>query len=253
MVFQVLAFFQLVDEVVIERAVGHELQGADGVGHALEIVALPVGEVIHGIGLPFASRAMMLLVDDAVDDGVAEVHVGVGHVQFGAQHHRAFFGFPAVHFLEEGQVFLYGAVAEGAGRAGLRRRAFLLGDLLAGLLVHIGLAFFNESYGKVPQLLEIVGRMIDVAPLESQPLYVFLDGLHVFRVFFDGIGVVQPQVACPTIFLGDAKVHADGLGVSYMKVAVGLGRETGLQSSVILSGLQVVYHYFFYEIESSLL
>ena len=32
-----------------------------------------------------------------------------------------------------------------------------------------------------------------------------------------------------------------------------LWREAGLQSPVILSGLQVVYHYFFYEIESSLL
>lgn len=52
----------------------------------------------------------MLGVDDAVHDQVAEQHVGVGHVDLGAQDLFAVGEF-ALHALEQVEVLLDGAVA----------------------------------------------------------------------------------------------------------------------------------------------
>ena len=155
-VFQVLAFFELVDEPIVERTVGHELKRADGVCNAFEVVALPMCKVVHRVGFPAAACAVVLLVDDAVDDGVAEVHVGVGHVNLRTQYHGALGQFTAVHFLKQSQILLYGAVAERAVNTSLRGRAFLCCNLLAGLLVDVSFAFAYQLHGKVPQLLEVV-------------------------------------------------------------------------------------------------
>ena len=46
-------------EVVVEGAVGHKLEGADRVSHALEVVALPMCKVIHGIHLPLVAGAQL--------------------------------------------------------------------------------------------------------------------------------------------------------------------------------------------------
>ena len=90
-VVQVVAFafgdFQVVDKRIIERTVRHKLQCTDGVGHALKVVALSVGKVIHGVSVPLSACAVVRCVNDAIHDGVAEVHVGVGHIQLCPQHH----------------------------------------------------------------------------------------------------------------------------------------------------------------------
>ena len=248
MVFEVVAFFKLVDKVIVERAVGHKLERADGVGHAFEVVALSMREVVHGIGFPLRAGAVVLLIDDAVDDGVAEVHVGVGHINLGAEHHRAFGQFAAVHLLKQGEAFLYGAVAEGAFGTGLRGRAFLLSYFLAGLLVNVCLALFDEPHGKVPELLEIVGGIIYIAPLEAEPFDVFLYRINVFSVFFLRICVVEAQVAHAAELLRHAEVHANGLGMTDVEIAVRLGRETCLETAVILTVGQVARNDLLYKV-----
>ena len=150
----------------------HKLKGADGVSHALEVVALSVSEVIHRISVPFRASAMMRYVDDTIDYWVAEVHVGICHVQLRPQHHRAFNSIGSVHQFEQSQTLLHGTVAVWAGNARCGGRAFLLCYLLRGLLVNVSQAFLYQPYGKVPQLLEVVGSIIDISPLESKPFYV---------------------------------------------------------------------------------
>ena len=248
-VFEVVAFFKLVDKVIVERAVGHKLEGADRVGHAFEVVALSMCEVVHGIGFPLRARAVVFLIDDAVDDGVAEVHVGVRHVDLGAEHHRAFGQFAAVHLLKQGEAFLDGAVAEGAFGAGLRGRAFLLRDFLASLLIYVSLALFDEPHGEVPELLEIVGGIIYIAPLEAEPFDVFLNGVDVFGVFLLGVGVVEAQVAHAAKLLRHAEVHANGLGMTNVEIAVRLGRETCLETAVILTVGQVARNDLLYKVQ----
>ena len=57
-----------------------ELQRTDRVCDALEVVALPVGEVVHRIDVPLRARTVVGNLDDAVDDRVTEVHVGRSHI-----------------------------------------------------------------------------------------------------------------------------------------------------------------------------
>ena len=65
----------------------NKLQRADRVGDALEEVALSVSEVVHRVAVPLCSCAVVWYLYDAIDDGITEMHIGIGHVQFGAQHH----------------------------------------------------------------------------------------------------------------------------------------------------------------------
>ena len=67
---------------------------------------------------------MVRCLHDAVDDGVAEVHVRAGHVDFGTEHHRTFLQFAAVHLFKQGQAFLCRTVAVGAFHPRLGGSAF---------------------------------------------------------------------------------------------------------------------------------
>ncbi|CCZ70572.1 uncharacterized protein BN759_02712 [Bacteroides sp. CAG:702] len=213
-VVQVLAFFHPVYKQVVQGAVGHKLQRAERVGHPFEIIALPVGEVIHRVCLPRVTRAVVRSLHHTVDNRVAEVHVRACHVNLGTEHHLAFLYLAGVHLLEQVEAFFHGAVAVRAFRSRLGRRTFLSRYLFRGLFVHIRLSFLDEADGEVPQLLEVIGRIIFISPLESQPLDVFLDRFYVFHVFLRGVGIIEAQVAYASVFLGDAEVHADGFGMS---------------------------------------
>ena len=74
------------DEPVVERTVHVEFEGADRVGDPFDRIALAMRIVVHRIDAPFVTRAVMLGVQDAVHDRVAEQHVRVRHVDFGSQH-----------------------------------------------------------------------------------------------------------------------------------------------------------------------
>jgi hypothetical protein len=66
-------------------------------------------------------------------------------------------------------------------------------------------------------------------------LDVFLDGIHILHVLLGGVGVVETQVANAAVVLGDAEIQAYSLGVTYVKVAVRLRRETCLDSFGVLA------------------
>jgi hypothetical protein len=52
---------------------------------------------------------------------------------------------------------------------------------------------------------------------------VFLDGVNVFRIFLDRIGVVIAQVCQTSVTLRDAKVDGERLGVPDVQVTLGSG------------------------------
>ena len=162
---------------------GHELQRADGVGDTLEVVALSVREVIHRVGVPLGAGAVVRRVYDAVHHRVAEVHIGVGHVELSPEHHASLHSLGCVHLGKQLQVFLHGAVAVWACHSRSCRCSLLLCYLFRGLLVDVCHTFLYHPHCEVPQLLEVVGGVIHVAPLESEPLYVVEYRVNVFRVF----------------------------------------------------------------------
>ena len=104
-------YFQLLDEPVVERAMDIEFQSADRVSDILDRVALAMSVVIHRIDAPFVACAMMMSVKDAIHDRVAEHHVGVSHIDLGAEHLAAVLKLASAHAAEEVEVFLYRAVA----------------------------------------------------------------------------------------------------------------------------------------------
>ena len=128
----------------------NKLQCTQRVGYTFKVVALSVSEVIHRVSLPCSTRTVVRMLPDAIDNRVAEVHVGACHVNLGTEHHGAFFNLSGVHFLEQFECFLDGAVTVRAFHTGLGRSAFLSGNLLGGLLVDICFAFFDEADGEVP-------------------------------------------------------------------------------------------------------
>ena len=189
-------------------------------------------------------------VEHAIHDGVAEVHVGRSHIDLGTENHLAGGHVAGVHLAEEAQALLGGTVAIERILSGLRRRAFLGGNLLGGLLVDIGTALLDAPFGKVPKILEIVGSVDLLAPFEAEPLDVLLNGADVFHVLLLGIGVVHAQVADAAELTGGAEIHGDGFGVADVQVAVGLGWETGLQSAAVATVGQILFYPLFYEIKT---
>ena len=89
---------------------------------------------------------------DAVDDRVAHVDVGGGHVDLGPQHAGAFRELAAAHALEQVQVLLHRPVAVRAFLAGLGQRAAVLADLLGAQVVHVRLALLDQPDRVLVQL-----------------------------------------------------------------------------------------------------
>src|SRR5271169_2100785 len=70
--------------------------------------------------------------------------------------------------------------------------------------------------------------MIEVfAPIEAEPTHVGLDGVDIFLLFLDRIGVIEAQMALAAELLGNAEVETDRLGMADVQIAVRLGREAG--------------------------
>ena len=84
------------------------------------------------------------------------------------------------------------------------------------------------------ELVKVIGCEEFFVPLETQPADVFFDRIHVLGVFFFRVGVVETQVAFATKLLGNPKVQTDRFGVTNVQIAIGLRRESGLDSAVVL-------------------
>ena len=73
---------QLIEKPVVQRAMVFKLQRADGVGDAFDGVALAVRPVVHRVDAPLVAGAVMVGVEDAVHDRVAQIEVAARSYQF---------------------------------------------------------------------------------------------------------------------------------------------------------------------------
>ena len=180
----------------------------------------------------------MLGVFDAVDGRVAHVHVGAGQVDLGTQSLFTLLELTGTHPAEQVEVLLRGAVAPRRGAAGLACvRAAVLAHLVTGQVVHISLALFDELLGVLVALVEVVAAVEDAAVgVGTQPVQVLDDAVDVLLAFAGGIGVVQTQVELAAVLVGDGPVDVDGLGAADVQVAVGLGREAGMDLADLAFG-----------------
>ena len=175
---------------------------------------------------------------DTVQQRIAEHHVRMGHVDLGAEHLLAVSIFAGLHLAEEPEVLLDAAVAVGAFDTGLVHGTAMQPDFFLGLVINIGQSPLDQLFGPLVKLVEIVGCIQFLIPLESQPLDVLLDGIYIFDIFLDRVGIVVTEVGLTAIFLRQTEIQANALGMSQMQVAVRLRRETR-HDALDLAGRQV--------------
>ena len=199
-------------------------------------------KVVHWVCFPFFAGAVVGSSYYTVYYWVAEMHVGTCHVNFGTEYHAPLLNLSAVHLLKQFKALLNRTVAVGTLCARLCGGALLLCYLLGALLVNVGLALFYEFYSEVPQLVKIVRCVVYISPVESQPFNVLHDCINIFHVFFCGVCVIEAQIAYSVVLLRHSEVHADGLCMTYVKIAVRFGREACLHFSSVLALFKVIYY-----------
>ena len=104
--------------------------------------------------------------------------------------------------------------------------------MLGRLLVHIGVAGFDQILGGAVHEVEVVAGLVGrgiggAVPFKAEPFHRVDDAVDVLGVFFFGVGVVKAQVAHAAIVARQAKVQADAFGVANVQVAIGFGRKAG--------------------------
>ena len=205
-------------------------------------------EVVHRVDAPGVARAMVMSMADAVQHRIAHHDVGRSHVDLGAQDEFAILVLAGAHVAEQRKVLVHRAVAERRRRARASEVATVGGNLLSALAVDVGGAALDQHFGKAVELFEIVAGVVQVRagavfPRVAEPVHRVDDGVDVFGVFLDGVGVVKAQVAAALVVLGQAEVHPDALGVTDVQVTVGLRRKArddrrkGLALGVLAAGI----------------
>ena len=156
----------------------------------------PWAIVVGRIDAPGVAGARVLGVQDAVQDRIAQVHVGRRHVDLRPQHACAVGELAGAHAAEQVEVLLDRAIAVGRVLPRFGQRAALAAHPIGRRIIDIGLALADQVFGPFVELLEIVRRVIEMlAPVEAQPVHVALDRVDELLLLLGRIGVVEAQVA----------------------------------------------------------
>ena len=196
-------------------------------GYVLDGVGLPMREVVTRINAPSRSGAGMLGVQNAIEHRVTQVDVSCAHIDLRAQHACAIGKLSRAHTAKQIQIFLDRALAPRAVAPRLCQSAAGGTNFVRRLIIDIRLSCSDEMLGPFIQLLEIVRGVIEMrSPVKPKPMHVALDGIDIFLLLFERIGVVKSQVTAATKLLRQTEVEADGLGVPDMQIPIGLRRKT---------------------------
>jgi hypothetical protein len=234
---------QRVEIPVVERAMILVLERTQRVRHALDRIGLAVRPVVHRIDAPLVTGALMRDLPNPVHDRVTHVHVAGRHVDFRPEHVRPIVELPGAHPPEEIQIFVDRAIPVRAFAAGLGERAAVLAHLIGRQAVDVRFAGRDELFGPLIELIEVVGRVKQLlAPIEAEPSDVAHDLVDVLLRLLDGIGVVESEVAIAAEFLGDAKIDADGFGMTDVELPIRLRWKPGDNRSPVFTGGKVVRH-----------
>ena len=69
-------------------------------GNAFYAVRNAVGKIVHRIDAPLIAGALMRCFFDAINNGVAQVHIGRSHINKGAKSASTFVKFAVFHAFE---------------------------------------------------------------------------------------------------------------------------------------------------------
>ena len=231
---------QLVEKPVIQRPVILELQCAKRVRNVLVRIRKRVCKIIHRVDAPGVTGALVIDMPDAIQRRIAQVHIGGCHIDLRTQHVLTIGELTCTHAAEEIHILGDSAFTVRAVRAWLGQRPAMRANLLGAQRVHIGKPHLDQLLGSLVQLPEIVRRVRQaVAPVESQPVHILLNGVDVLLVFLVRIGVVITQEGAPARLGGDTEIQADRHDVADVQVAIRLRRKPG-NDFAMLPGREVV-------------
>lgn len=116
-----------------------------------------------------------------------------------------------MHFLEEVEVFFYGAVSVRAVFSGFGEGTSIFSYFFGGQVADVCVSGFYQLDGVFVHLLEVVGGVEkSVLEVEAKPPDIFDYGVYVFLLFFDWVCVVEAEVAGTTfVFECDAEIKAN--------------------------------------------
>ena len=214
----------------------------------LDGIALSVGEVIHRVDAPLVTGTMVRSMLDTIEKRVAEHHVRACHVNLRPEDFLAVSIFAGLHVTEKLEVLFHAPVSVRAFHARLVDGAASLADFFLSLVIDVCQSPLYQVFSPFVQLVEIVRSISFLIPLETKPLDVFLNGIHVLGVFLGRVGIVETQVRLAAIFLRQTEVNADTFRMSKVQISVRLRRETG-QNAVHFPGLEIGFNDFFEEIQ----
>ena len=142
---------------IVERTVVDKLKGADAVRDALEVITEAVGVVVERVNAPLVAGVVVSGMADAVEQRVAQPHVGRAHVDLAAERAGAVGELAGLHAGEKIKVLCHAAVAEGRVPAGLVGSTPIFLGLLRVQIADVGLAALDELDGIYVKLLEVAG------------------------------------------------------------------------------------------------
>ena len=197
--------------------------------HMFDRILDRMGKIIHRVNTPLVTGIVMGHMRNPVYDGIPHVDVGACHIDLGAENLLSVGIFSGLHVLEQLKVFFHRSVPIRAVLAGSIKRSAIRPYLIRGKIADECLAFFDELYGSLIHLIKIIGCKIQpVFPVCAKPSDVLFYGLHKLALFLCRVRIVKTQVELSAVFFCKAVVYKYGLGMSDMKIAVGLGRKTGV-------------------------
>ena len=228
---------QLLHIPVVKRAMIFKLQRTDGMRDAFHGIRLAVGEIVHRIDTPLIAGTMMLGVQDAIHDGIAQVQVRRPHVDLGAQRSCSIRKLTRLHASEQIQILFHGSVAIRALLPRLGQRAALLANLIWRQIVYVRFSSLDQLNCPFIKLSEIIGCIEQpVAPIAAQPACVFDNGIDVLGLFFGWVRVVEPQVALAAELLRQPEIQSDRFGMPDVQIAVRLGRKARMNAALVFIG-----------------
>lgn len=179
-------------------------------GYPFETVADGVCVVVERIDAPLVAHVGMRVVLDTIDHGVSESGIDVFLVDFGTKRHRPFLMQSQPHLVEQLQVLFDRPVSILGGESVRSLLPHLLGRLVADERVSL----LDELESEVIEDFKVVGGMCDFPGLVAHELDVFFDVDDVLDVLLGGVGIIEAQVALPTLVdLGLHEVEPHRLAV----------------------------------------
>lgn len=214
---------ELFDEPVVQRPVRDELKRANAVRNCFYGVALSMSKIVHRIDTPRVSRPVVVRVFDSIHDRVAEVHVGMCHIDLRPQYFFAITIAAGFHFPEQTQVVLNTSPAIGTIRSRLGRRTLLMRNFVTRTVIDVRKSLANQRDGEFIEFVEIIGCVQFLRPGKSQPFDVVLDSFNILRFFRYGVRIVESEISLATVLNGQSEVEANTFGMAQVKIAVWLG------------------------------